>query len=188
MKITKVEGIPFAIPYRKPLRFASGEVTEATHVLVRVHTDEGLVGTAEAPPRPFTYGETQASILAIIRTVFGPQVVGLSPLEREQIRTRLDRTVGNPAAKSAIDMAVWDVIGQSVGLPVTELLGGYGNRMRVAHMVGFAEPVFQPEHLRRGQHRRTARHLVEPAAVPLHEGPGDPARAAPVGHRRRVTR
>jgi L-alanine-DL-glutamate epimerase-like enolase superfamily enzyme len=140
MKITKVEGIPFAIPYRKPLRFASGEVTEATHVLVRVHTDEGLVGTAEAPPRPFTYGETQASILAIIRTVFGPQVVGLSPLERERIRARLNRTVGNPAAKSAIDMAVWDVIGQSVGLPVTELLGGYGNRMRVAHMVGFAEP------------------------------------------------
>jgi L-Ala-D/L-Glu epimerase len=140
MKITKVEAIPFAIPYRKPLRFASGEVTEAEHVLVRVHTDDGLTGTAEAPPRPFTYGETQASILAIVRTVFAPQVTGLSPLEREQIRTRLDRTVGNPTAKAAIDMAVWDVIGQSVGLPVTELLGGYGNRMRVAHMVGFAEP------------------------------------------------
>jgi L-Ala-D/L-Glu epimerase len=139
MKITKVEAIPFAIPYRKPLRFASGEVTGAEHVLIRVHTDEGLTGAAEAPPRPFTYGETQASILAIVRTVFAPQVVGLSPLEREQIRTRLDRTVGNPAAKAAIDMAAWDVIGQSVGLPVTELLGGYGNRMRVAHMIGFAE-------------------------------------------------
>jgi L-alanine-DL-glutamate epimerase-like enolase superfamily enzyme len=140
MKITKVEAIPFAIPYRKPLRFASGEVTEAEHVLVRVHTDDGLTGTAEAPPRPYTYGETQASILAIIRTVFAPQVIGLSPLEREQIRARLDRTVGNPTAKAAIDMAVWDIIGQSVGLPVTELLGGYGDRMRVAHMVGFAEP------------------------------------------------
>jgi L-Ala-D/L-Glu epimerase len=140
MKITKVEAIPFAIPYRKPLRFASGEVTEAAHVLVRVHTDEGLVGVAEAPPRPYTYGETQASILAIVRTVFAPEVTGLSPYEREQIRVRLDRTVGNPTAKAAIDMAVWDVIGQASGLPVTELLGGYGNRMRVAHMVGFAEP------------------------------------------------
>jgi len=107
---------------------------------VRVHTDDGLIGVAEAPPRPYTYGETQASILAIIRTVFAPQVIGLSPLEREQIRARLDRTVGNPTAKAAIDMAVWDIIGQSVGLPVTELLGGYGDRMRVAHMVGFAEP------------------------------------------------
>ena len=138
MKITRIETIPFAIPYRKPLRFASGEVTRAEHVLVRVHTDDGLTGVAEAPPRPYTYGETQASILAVIRTVFAPQVTGLSPLEREQIRARLDRTVGNPTAKAAIDMAVWDVIGQSAGLPVTELLGGYGNQLRVAHMVGFA--------------------------------------------------
>lgn len=139
MKIIRVEAIPFAIPYRKPLRFASGEVSRAEHVLVRVHTDDGVTGTAEAPPRPFTYGETQQSIIAIIRDVFTPQIVGLSPLEREQIHGRLDRTVGNPAAKAAIDMAVWDIIGQSVGLPLTELLGGYGNQMRVCHMVGFAE-------------------------------------------------
>ncbi|MFL6052031.1 MAG: mandelate racemase/muconate lactonizing enzyme family protein [Actinoallomurus sp.] len=140
MKISKVEAIPFAIPYRKPLRFASGEVTAAEHVLVRLHTDDGLVGTAEAPPRVFTYGETQASIMAIITDLFAGQIMGLSPLEREQVRTRLARTVGNPTAKAAIDMALWDILGQSLGVPVTELLGGFGNRMRVAHMVGFAEP------------------------------------------------
>jgi L-alanine-DL-glutamate epimerase-like enolase superfamily enzyme len=140
MKITRVEAIPFAIPYRKPLRFASGEVTVAEHVLVRVHTDEGLTGVAEAPPRPYTYGETQGSILAVIDGIFAPQAVGLSPWDREQLHARLGRTVGNPAAKAAIDMAVWDIIGQAAGVPVTELLGGYGNQMRVAHMVGFAEP------------------------------------------------
>ena len=75
MKISMVEAIPFAIRYRKPLRFASGEVAVAEHVLVRVHTDTGLIGTAEAPPRPFTYGETQQSIIAIINTVFAPQLV-----------------------------------------------------------------------------------------------------------------
>lgn len=140
MKITKVEAVPFAIPYRKPMRFASGEVTVADHVLVRVHTDEGLTGTAEAPPRPYTYGETQASIMAAVRTLFAPAVTGLSPLEREVIHARLNRTVGNPAAKAAIDMAVWDIIGQSANVSVTDLLGGYANRMRVAHMVGFGEP------------------------------------------------
>ena len=50
MKITAVEAIPFAIPYVKPLKFASGEVHTADHVLVRVHTDDGVVGVAEAPP------------------------------------------------------------------------------------------------------------------------------------------
>lgn len=140
MKITEVEAIPFAIPYKKPLRFASGEVRTAEHVLVRVRTDDGLVGVAEAPPRPFTYGETQESIVAVIEKIFAPQLTGLAPTAREAVHARLNRTVGNPTAKAAVDMALWDVIGQSVGLPVTELLGGYTDRMRVSHMVGFAPP------------------------------------------------
>ena len=140
MKVTRVEAIPFAIPYRKPMRFASGEVHVAEHILVRVHTDTGLVGTAEAPPRPFTYGETQSSIKAVIETIFAPQLTGMSPLAREAVHAKLDRTVGNPAAKSAVDMALWDLIGQGLGVSVTELLGGYTDRMRVSHMVGFAQP------------------------------------------------
>lgn len=140
MKITRVEAIPFAIPYRQPLRFASGEVHAAEHVLVRVHTDDGLTGTAEAPPRPYTYGETQASVVAVMHQLFAPAITGLSPLDREAIHARLNQTVGNPTAKAAIDMAVWDLIGQALGVPVTQLLGGYTDRMRVAHMIGFAEP------------------------------------------------
>ncbi|MFJ3776301.1 mandelate racemase/muconate lactonizing enzyme family protein [Streptomyces sp. NPDC090075] len=138
MKITQVEATPFAIPYAKPLKFASGEVHTADHVLVRVHTDEGLTGTAEAPPRPYTYGETQESIVAVIRKIFAPQITGLTPLEREAVHERLDRTVGNPTAKAAIDMALWDILGQAAGMPVSGLLGGYTDRMRVSHMVGFA--------------------------------------------------
>ncbi|MGC0373017.1 mandelate racemase/muconate lactonizing enzyme family protein [Streptomyces sp. SAI-229] len=151
MKITEIEAIPFAIPYRKPLRFASGEVHIADHVLVRVHTDEGLVGTAEAPPRPYTYGETQESIVAVVEKVFAPQITGLSALEREQVHARLERTVGNPTAKAAIDMALWDVIGQAAGMPVSELLGGWSDRMGVSHMVGFApadEMVAEAERIR----------------------------------------
>ncbi|MFL9825788.1 mandelate racemase/muconate lactonizing enzyme family protein [Rhodoplanes sp. SY1] len=140
MKITKVEAIPFSIPYTRPLAFASGEVHVAEHVLVRVHGEDGVVGQAEAPPRPFTYGETQGGIRAVIDTIFAPQVVGLDVLDREKIHARLDRTVGNPCAKSALDIAIWDVIGKLLGRPVTSLLGGYTDRMRVSHMVGFDDP------------------------------------------------
>ncbi len=151
MKIVQVETIPFAIPYARPLKFASGEVHTADHVLVRVHTDEGLVGTAEAPPRPYTYGETQESIVAVIEKIFAPQLLGLTPLEREAVHERLDRTVGNPAAKAALDMALWDILGQAAGLPVSALLGGYTDRVRVSHMVGFApaaEMVAEAEYMR----------------------------------------
>jgi len=140
MKITAVEAIPFAIPYMKPLKFASGEVHTAEHVLVRVHTDDGVVGVAEAPPRPFTYGETQAGIVAVIEQLFAPALVGLTLTEREVAGARLARTIGNPAAKSAVDMAIWDALGRTLELPVTSLLGGYTDRMRVSHMLGFDEP------------------------------------------------
>jgi L-alanine-DL-glutamate epimerase-like enolase superfamily enzyme len=138
MKIARVEAIPYAIDYRKPLQFASGEVRAAEHVLVRVHTDDGVIGTADAPPRPFTYGETQTSVRSIIADHFAPAIIGTGILEREVVHARLDRTVGNPVAKAALDMAIWDAIGQTLGVSVSELLGGFTDRVRVSHMVGFA--------------------------------------------------
>ncbi|MEB3032187.1 mandelate racemase/muconate lactonizing enzyme family protein [[Mycobacterium] nativiensis] len=140
MKIVALEAIPFDIPYTKPLKFASGEVHVAQHVLVRVHTDDGIVGVAEAPPRPFTYGETQTGIIAVVEQIFAPQLIGLTLLERETVVTRLARTVGNPTAKAAVDMAIWDALGRTLGFGVSDLLGGFTDRMRVSHMLGFDDP------------------------------------------------
>ncbi|HEX7823928.1 MAG TPA: enolase C-terminal domain-like protein [Mycobacterium sp.] len=140
MKIIAVEAIPYSIPYIKPLKFASGEVHAAEHVLVRVHTDDGIVGIAEAPPRPFTYGETQAGIVAVVQQLFAPALIGLTLTEREVAGSRMARTVGNPTARSAVDMAMWDAFGKTLGLSVSELLGGYTDRMGVSHMLGFDDP------------------------------------------------
>ena len=137
MKIQRIEAIPYSIPYAHPLKFASGEVKAADHVLVRVHTDDGVIGTADAPPRPYTYGETQSSIVAVIEQVFAPALVGLQLMDRERIHAVLRRTIHNQVAKGALDIAVWDAIGQALGEPVFRLLGGYTDRMRVSHMLGF---------------------------------------------------
>jgi L-Ala-D/L-Glu epimerase len=137
VKIERIETIPYAIAYTHPLKFASGEVTSADHVLVRVYTDDGVVGLADAPPRPYTYGETQESIVAIIDKIFAPQLAGIEIVDRERIHAVLRRTVNNQVAKGAIDVAVWDAIGKTLGTPVHKLLGGYTDRMRVSHMLGF---------------------------------------------------
>lgn len=139
-KIVEIRAIPYAIPYSKPLKFASGSIEIADNVLVQVVTESGIVGTAEAPPRPYTYGETQESIVAVINRLFAPQVIGLRLQDREIVRSRLERTVGNPTAKSALDMAMWDAAGQAAGVPVHRLLGGYTDRLRVSHMLGFDDP------------------------------------------------
>ena len=140
MKITAVEAIPYAIPYAKPLKFASGEVHAAQHVLVRVHTDDGVVGVADAPPRPFTYGETQAGVIAVIDSIFAPRSSASASWSASRSTPRLNRTVANPVAKASLDMAIWDALGRTLGRQVSELLGGYTDRMRVSHMLGFDAP------------------------------------------------
>lgn len=137
MKITGIEAIPYAIPYTHPLKFASGAVETADHVLVRVHTDEGLIGVADAPPRPYTYGETQVSIKNVVEEVFAPQVIGLDPFDREKVHAVMRRTINNQVAKGTVDIALWDLAGKALGMPVHKMLGGWTDSMRVSHMLGF---------------------------------------------------
>ena len=137
MIIDEVEAIPYRIPMSKPLHFASGAVHDIEHVLLRITTSEGIVGIADVPPRPYTYGETTASVIGILTGLFREVLVGADPLDRAQIHARLARTVGNPTAKGAVDIAVWDIIGKSLGVPVHRLLGGYTRKLAVSHMLGF---------------------------------------------------
>ena len=96
VRITALEAIPFAVPYRHPAGFASGTVTTADNVLVRVHTDAGLVGQAEAQPRPYTYGETQASIVHTVRETLAALIVGLDPLRHRDDRRAVRADRGQP--------------------------------------------------------------------------------------------
>jgi L-alanine-DL-glutamate epimerase-like enolase superfamily enzyme len=135
MKIRSIEAIPFSIPLRRSTEFAHGSLQSADHVLVRVHTDAGLVSHAEAPARPFTYGESQQSIVAAIDQWFAPALAGLDPLDREIARDRMSWLAGNQTCHGAVDIAMWDLIGLALGQPVHRLLGGFANSMDVAHIL-----------------------------------------------------
>lgn len=137
MKIAAIETIPYAIPYAHPLAFASGSVSTADHVIVRVTTTDGVVGIADAPPRPYTYGEAQVSIAHTIDTLFAPAIIGTSIFDREKIHAVLRRTIHNQVAKGALDIAIWDAIGKTLGQPEHHLLGGFTDSLRVSHMLGF---------------------------------------------------
>ena len=139
-RIVEVEAIPYAVPYRRPARFASGAVERADNVLVRIHTDAGLVGHAEAQPRPYTYGETQASIVAAVRGWFAPRLLGMRPGAIEEARAAFAGLAGNHCARGAVDVALWDLLGRLAGVPCSTLLGGYADRVAVAHMLSFDTP------------------------------------------------
>lgn len=140
MKITKIEAIPFRIPMARIEKFATGAITALDHVLVRIHTDEGLIGQAEAPPRPMIYGESVASILAAVRDWFAPSLMGLHPADLEQIFARLDTVEQNPAAKASIDIALHDIIGQMAGMPLYRYFGGWTNEVELTYILGLGPP------------------------------------------------
>ena len=111
VRITAVEAIPFSLPYRRLPMFASGRVSRADNVLVRVHTDAGLVGQAEAQPRPYTYGETQASIVRAVRGPLAERLAGVDPVRPGPAAERCAQLAGNTVARGAVDLAVWDLAG-----------------------------------------------------------------------------
>jgi L-alanine-DL-glutamate epimerase-like enolase superfamily enzyme len=78
--------------------------------------------------------------VAVIEKLFAPALLGRKLTDFEKIRETLNRTIGNDAAKGAIDIAIWDCLGKSLSLPVHALLGGYTDSLKVSHMLGFDEP------------------------------------------------
>ncbi len=143
MRVTAVDAIPFRIPFTEKKVWARGALDAAEHVLVRIRTDDGLTGIAEAPPRPTIYGESLRSIVAAIEDWFGPAVLGIDPFETEKVLERFERWVGNPTARAAVEMALTDIKAQAAGVPVYKLLGGWTDRVPVCVRVptGNAEAV-----------------------------------------------
>jgi L-alanine-DL-glutamate epimerase-like enolase superfamily enzyme len=135
MKISNVEVIPFRIPFKKATKWATGSQDAAEHNLVRITTDEGITGIAEAPPRPTIYGESLQSIKSAIDGWFGPMIRGMNPFEIEKVWDKFNTIVWNPTAKAAIDMALYDIIGKAVNLPCYKLFGYWTDTIRLSWCV-----------------------------------------------------
>ncbi|MSP11435.1 MAG: dipeptide epimerase [Chloroflexi bacterium] len=126
MQITSVKACPANLPYRKPWGISSGIADTAQHVLVKITTDDGDYGLGEATPFPIGYAyETQDSILHIIRDFLRPVLIGQHPFNLERIESSMARAVpGHPLAKAGIDIALYDLMGKILKVPVYYLLGG----------------------------------------------------------------
>jgi len=66
MKIIKVEAVPFDVKLIEPFRIAIGTIFSTRGILVRVHTDENIVGIGEGAPTLMITGETQEGALNVV--------------------------------------------------------------------------------------------------------------------------
>ena len=144
MKIRKIETIPFRLPLRPEIGKVQSSIwamEAAEHVLIRITTDEEIVGYGEAPQRPTIYGETQRSIVAIVESWLAPPLLGLDPFDLEKIWNLMDRVVANNTAKGAIDMAIHDLLGKKMEIPVHKMLGGWGSeKVPAASLISMDTP------------------------------------------------
>ncbi len=127
MKITHAEVILTKIPTRRLHRMSFATTRYQECVFLRLHTDDGLVGLGEAPHMAgySGAGETQASVALQLRERLLPAVLGKDPLQIEARQIDMERAVPwNPRAKSAVNLALYDLAGKTFGTPVYNLLGG----------------------------------------------------------------
>jgi L-alanine-DL-glutamate epimerase-like enolase superfamily enzyme len=95
------------------------------HVIVEVGTAGGARGLGEASPLPEFTGETAQSVLFALNTTYLEPLTGRDPTDLGTVMADLERVLpGNTSAKAAIDMALHDLAGRLLGVPVSTLLGG----------------------------------------------------------------
>lgn len=129
MKITDIKVEKIKLKLVEPFKIAFAVIEYSEDLIVKITTDEGIVGYGEASPIQFVTGETIDTAYAALNT-FREKLIGEDPLAIDRIHSIMDATlVGNTSAKCGIDLALYDIKGKVAGLPVYKLLGGYSNRI-----------------------------------------------------------
>lgn len=138
--VQQVEGIPYRLPLTSALAWgAHSALSAAEHVLVRVTLSDGTVGLAEATPRPTIYGETPASVVAILEHL-SPALVGLDITDMDALNRPRNSVANNHTARGALDMALWDARARANGQTLFDTLLGPNTRVRVSFILGIAPP------------------------------------------------
>lgn len=154
MRITAVTAIPVRLPVPSAPYATDGAGTRVhwegkrsrvtpkrptpmlEYNVVRIETDTGLVGVGEAQADVGFFGETVEEVGSSVNDYLGPQLVGKDPFEREYLLGLIDYR-GNSCARAGLDMALHDLIGKALGIPVGALIGGL-HKLRVAVAIEIA--------------------------------------------------
>ena len=131
-------------PLKMKRRHGVGDIDESMPgVIVKITTDAGIVGWGEAAPWAVFTGTAEANATGI-HHYLRPLLIGSDPLRIGALMRAIDKAlVGHTEGKAAIEMALLDIAGKRLGVPVAQLLGGV-YRHEVPLSVSIANPDFEP--------------------------------------------
>ncbi|MCP2033644.1 L-alanine-DL-glutamate epimerase-like enolase superfamily enzyme [Planomicrobium sp. HSC-17F08] len=129
MKIVKAEIYSVEFPLKEPFIISYATYPNMPAVIVKLETDTGIIGYGEAVPDEHVTGEQVSGTYEILKNVLVPEILGQSPFDIEEIHHLMNAAIArNPAAKAAIDIACYDLMGKAAGQPVYNLIGGQAHK------------------------------------------------------------
>jgi L-alanine-DL-glutamate epimerase-like enolase superfamily enzyme len=115
-----IDARPIDLKLTTPFRISRAVSQVAPNVIMQISNKE-WTGYGEAAPDEY-YGETQETVLACVSAFAGN--IGDDPFAMEEVMSRLDGIIRlHPAAKAAVDMALYDLVGKMLNVPLYKLLG-----------------------------------------------------------------
>lgn len=175
MKIKRIELYQIDLPYSGGVYHLSGgrEYRSFDASIVRVIAENGLEGWGESTPFGSTWIASHALGARAGIAEIAPHLLGKDPRQVDRINEAMDSAlVGHNHAKSAIDLACWDLFGKSVNLPVCELLGGStGRRLPVISSIHADTPEAMRENVAKHRELGYLGHSVKIGAVDSEGGP-----------------
>jgi L-alanine-DL-glutamate epimerase-like enolase superfamily enzyme len=140
MKIVRVECAVGRLELEEPYAIAYQQNAAAEVVYVRLVTDERWVGLGCAGPDPDVTGETADGVAGRIRDTIAPRLAGTDPTRWRGVLEPLEPAWRDaPAARAAIEMALYDVAAKRLGIPVTRLLGGMRDAIETSITIGILD-------------------------------------------------
>ncbi|HEX6797058.1 MAG TPA: enolase C-terminal domain-like protein [Ktedonobacterales bacterium] len=142
MNIRSLEAIPLSVSFKQMFRFGQTNRQESQNVVLKLETEDGLVGYGEACPVAAFTDEDQRSVVEALTQQVAPLLIGRDALDREPLLRVLEQRLPRaPFTRAAVDLALWDLAGKAAGVPISVLLGGrYRERLTLHGSVGWDEP------------------------------------------------
>lgn len=123
-----------------PFTIATGTMEYAQNIFIRIHTSAGITGVGECSAFPMIAAETQATCYEMAKD-FAQIWKHKDPLQIEERMNELDLfTAGNYTAKSAFDLALYDITAKHAGLPLYQFLGGRKKKIESDLTIGISDP------------------------------------------------